>query len=86
MKAHLQIGMILAATLTVAGCSSAATETNVATKPTDPETGLVACPVRNGVLPSRGGEGVQQSPESLPPGFANGSQRCIAANNAAALH
>jgi hypothetical protein len=87
MKALPHIGIVLAATLAVAGCSSRTTEADRAAPSIDPATGLVACPVRNGVLPSRGGEGVQQSPESLPPGFAAGSQRCIAGNNAAAaLH
>jgi hypothetical protein len=49
----------------------------------DPRTGLATCPENFGVLPSRGGEGVQQSASSLPPGFKDGSQGCIYAQSAA---
>jgi hypothetical protein len=78
--------MALAASMALAGCSQYATQT-ATREPIDPATGLVACPTHDGVLPSRGGEGLEQSPASLPAGFQDGSQRCIAANNAnAALY
>jgi hypothetical protein len=73
--------MALAASMALAGCGQDAAQT-ATREPIDPATGLVACPTHDGVLPSRGGEGVQQSPASLPVGFQDGSQRCIAANNA----
>jgi hypothetical protein len=77
----------LAAALALSGCNANGLNTASRSEPVDPATGLVACPTYGGVLPSRGGEGVRQSPSSLPEGFKDGTQGCIAANNAnAALH
>jgi hypothetical protein len=82
MKTFRMSIAILAASIAVGGCTTYGTRTASHREPIDPATGLVACPSHDGVLPSRGGEGPQQSAASMPPGFQDGSQRCIAANNA----